>query len=37
MIEVFKAGRDIHTSTAAFVFDVKPEEVTSDQRRSAKK
>ncbi len=36
MIEVFKAGRDIHTSTAAFIFDVKPTDVTSDQRRSAK-
>ena len=36
MVEVFKKGMDIHTSTAAFIFDVPPAEVTPDQRRSAK-
>ena len=32
----FLQGADIHTSTAAEVFGVKPEEVTKEQRRSAK-
>ncbi|MBI5733344.1 MAG: DNA polymerase I [Candidatus Kerfeldbacteria bacterium] len=36
MIEVFNKGQDIHTATAAFIFGVKPAEVTPDQRRSAK-
>jgi DNA polymerase-1 len=36
MVDVFKRGHDIHTSTAAFIFDVAPEQVTPDQRRSAK-
>ncbi|MFA4818378.1 MAG: DNA polymerase I [Patescibacteria group bacterium] len=36
MIDVFKGGHDIHTATAAFIFDIKPEAVTPDQRRSAK-
>lgn len=36
MIEIFKQGQDIHSTTAAFIFGVKPSEVTADQRRSAK-
>ncbi len=32
----FQAGRDIHTETAARVFGVAPEAVTSEQRRQAK-
>lgn len=36
MIETFRAGEDIHTRTAAWVHGVEVEEVTSDQRRSAK-
>jgi len=36
MIEVLKRGDDIHTLTAAEVFDVLPEEVSSSQRRAAK-
>ena len=36
MQEAFCAGNDIHTATAAQVFDVKPEEVTPLQRRHAK-
>jgi DNA polymerase-1 len=33
---IFQAGEDVHRSTAAKIFNVKPEEVTKDQRRSAK-
>ncbi len=36
MIEAFKSGRDIHTTTAAKVFNVPVEEVTADMRRKAK-
>jgi DNA polymerase-1 len=36
LIEAFRAGMDIHTATAARVWDVDPSEVTSDQRRTAK-
>ena len=36
MQEAFISGTDIHTATAAQVFDVAPEEVTSLQRRHAK-
>lgn len=36
MIEAFKNGRDIHTTTAAKVFNVPVEEVTADMRRKAK-
>lgn len=36
MIDAFQSGADIHTSTAAQVFDTKPEEVTSEMRRRAK-
>ncbi|HPD66161.1 MAG TPA: DNA polymerase I [Bacteroidia bacterium] len=36
MIEAFRTGKDIHTSTAAKVFGVKSEEVNSDMRRKAK-
>ncbi|WP_394064963.1 DNA polymerase I [Alcaligenes sp. WGS1538] len=34
--QVFEQGGDVHTATAAEIFGVKTEEVTSDQRRAAK-
>ncbi|MCF6269527.1 MAG: DNA polymerase I [Melioribacteraceae bacterium] len=36
LMEAFKNGEDIHKSTAALVFSVPQEEVTSDMRRKAK-
>jgi DNA polymerase I len=36
MQEAFKNNEDIHTSTAAKIYGVRPEEITSDQRRKAK-
>ncbi|MFP4017087.1 MAG: DNA polymerase, partial [Halanaerobiales bacterium] len=36
LIEAFKNGDDIHTQTASEIFEVKPEEVTSNMRRHAK-
>ncbi|MFH1112034.1 MAG: DNA polymerase I [Patescibacteria group bacterium] len=36
MIQIFKQGEDIHTSTAAFIFGIEPSQITPDQRRSAK-
>ena len=36
LINAFKKGLDIHKSTAAEVFDVPLEDVSADQRRSAK-
>ncbi|MBQ2806303.1 MAG: DNA polymerase I, partial [Clostridia bacterium] len=36
MIEAFQSGRDIHTSTAATVFGVSENEVTSEMRKKAK-
>lgn len=36
MIEAFKSGADIHTLTAAEMFNIKPEKVTKDQRYAAK-
>ena len=36
MIQAFRSGADIHTSTAAKVFGVAPEDVTSDMRKRAK-
>jgi len=36
LIEAFQAGLDIHTATAARVWDVPTEEVTAGQRRTAK-
>lgn len=36
MINAFKSGQDIHAATAAKVFNVPLEEVTRDQRSSAK-
>lgn len=36
LIEAFSQDKDIHTHTAALVFKVKDEEVTSDMRRQAK-
>lgn len=36
LTEAFKAGQDIHAAVAARVFDVSPEEVTGEQRSSAK-
>ena len=36
LLRVFEKGEDIHTSTAAEVFDVAPPFVTADMRRQAK-
>lgn len=36
LMDAFNKGEDIHRSTAALVFMVKPEEVTPDMRRKAK-
>jgi DNA polymerase-1 len=36
LIKAFSEGEDIHTSTAALVFKVKPKDVTPDMRRKAK-
>ncbi|MCH2162728.1 MAG: DNA polymerase I, partial [Phycisphaerales bacterium] len=36
LITAFKAGADIHTAVAAEVFEVDPDEVTSEQRNGAK-
>ena len=36
LIEAFKQGKDIHTQTAAEVFNVQPDEVTPLMRRHAK-
>ena len=36
MIEVFKSGKDIHTTTAMGIFNVPAEAVTKDMRRHAK-
>ncbi len=36
MLKAFREGRDIHTTTAAAVLNISPEEVTSQQRRDAK-
>jgi DNA polymerase-1 len=36
MVEAFQQGRDIHTATAALVFDVPFDDVTRDQRNQAK-
>jgi DNA polymerase-1 len=35
-LDAFRAGQDIHRSTAALVFGASPELVTADQRRAAK-
>jgi DNA polymerase-1 len=36
LVEIFRKGIDVHTGTAARVFGVKEENVTSDMRRKAK-
>lgn len=36
MLDAFRSGEDIHRATAAWVFEVKPEDVTDEQRRAAK-
>src|SRR5690606_20124331 len=36
MLDAFQQGIDIHTATAAKVYDVEIDEVSSDQRRNAK-
>jgi DNA polymerase I len=36
MLEAFKSGNDFHKATAAKVYNVPMDEVTSDQRRNAK-
>ena len=36
MIEAFRSGADIHAATAAKIYGIPVEEVTSDMRRKAK-
>ena len=36
LVEAFRKGEDVHAMTAAKIFGITPEEVTSDQRRIAK-
>lgn len=36
LLHAFKISQDIHTATAAEIFKIKPEQVTSEQRRGAK-
>ena len=36
MIEAFRNKEDIHRATAALIYQIKPEEVSDDQRRQAK-
>jgi DNA polymerase-1 len=36
LLKAFKEGQDIHTATAAKIFEVSPEDVTRDQRGTAK-
>lgn len=36
LVELFNQDADIHTATAAQVYDIKPHEVTPEQRRHAK-
>jgi DNA polymerase I len=36
LLKTFKEGKDIHTSVAMYVFDVKEEDVTKDMRSKAK-
>jgi DNA polymerase-1 len=36
MLAAFRAGQDIHAATAAWVYGIAPEEVSSKQRREAK-
>jgi DNA polymerase-1 len=36
LVSAFQDDLDVHSATAAEVFDLKPEDVTSDHRRSAK-
>lgn len=36
MIEAFRSGADIHTATAAKVYNVSPQDVTKDMRSAAK-
>jgi DNA polymerase-1 len=36
LVTAFTSGEDIHTRTAARIFDLSPEQVTSDERRKAK-
>lgn len=36
LLEAFKSGEDIHTRTAALIYDLEPHSVSPDQRRNAK-
>ena len=36
LLAAFREGRDIHTATAAKLFQVAPEDVTREQRSTAK-
>lgn len=36
LLQAFRLGEDIHARTAALIYDLRPEEVSADQRRNAK-
>jgi DNA polymerase-1 len=36
LVQAFREGRDIHRATAAEIFAMPPDQITADQRRSAK-
>lgn len=36
LLKAFQSGQDVHRATAAEIFEVAPDQVSSDQRRSAK-
>ncbi|MCL5411781.1 MAG: DNA polymerase I [Patescibacteria group bacterium] len=36
LIEIFQQGKDIHATTASWIFNKSPEEITKDERRVAK-
>jgi DNA polymerase-1 len=36
MLEAFRQGADIHRTTAAAIYDIRPDQVTDQQRREAK-
>ncbi len=36
LLDAFKQGKDIHTSTAALIYGITPDQVSKDERRNAK-
>ena len=36
LLDAFRQGQDIHARTAALIYDIRPEEVSPEQRRNAK-